>query len=1844
MTIDGRSSPDFRDAVRASLRMEKARNKHGQVPGGADFADGLAELLAHPICRIDETTKAILGEVVDELRRDAAPHKKNRTGSGYSKARGRRSYAPILVGTVRNPDDLESYAWLRVVAFECALPGRALVRGRSTSVHPRPSAVLADVLRRILYWPRGYYGDDVDETIVRLGEKISATGFANGRDAQLKIGPFLGVREDLEGAEIGSALEAAVQYVNGRFARTASVPNRKPLLNPRGTYTSPEAYRDLVRADSEAPPPDDFFDEPRIVHSPTTKDVAADEGDEEAEVADRSEDPPPKAGEEQKLASLQADARQRYRLFLSGTLQPEEQRTLTPPDYRVSVEFILTKDQELEAAPHRRRAPWLILLISALTSRHYREVQDKLLDFVRGRPDRDGVFWIEADGFGTRVPIDYDLERKYQPMLPAIVLPWPTTVAPLLEHLLTGAVAWSEVLSADLTSDIHDASQDIRHWACKRFTLVRLRNSLAPAMYVGTGDTCFAQIVAGDALAHSSGPLHYYSNLYGRMRRAYAWSLAGWLPRHWTWYVSKSADDDERFGMPRSCLDDEAVRQAIGELRIRGDQPPAPRAETEQLCEHHNRFLAFVVALFTATTTHRLTEHLAGLTLRHMVLRFGALPDATARAQGPKWFGIVTFLDKFTVNALSSRAAVLAPMAVAQIEIFLAHLARMIDRLERHPARNREAIQALRKALDGEGPLFVFLKHDPATRGRTAARPFTSSDLTQLWPEWTYPGYVLRHRFAAFHWRHGLNHDDVLRQMGHSMGGIAFDESDPDSVLRFAERVAGRIEVALEGEGWGVVRSWMPMRVVVPDMAADSCKAIVGQHRALLNRHAELQKDATRRAIGKFTIVESASAVVRSGSRSTILDAARARVRVGLQQWLEDPAQQTLIQSRSMSPEDIERLTRSIVESLPSREYLVPALNLLRNRLQRMRSEDKEPRPWVFDLPPPVSVMRIAPPAITPASARAYLYCAEVLKRCDRRVCVIGAGNRPDWQEWLAITAVQIAIRNGVVSEARLLDVLSNAASLRRHPMLRDTVLVPVETQAVTTETRSDPGEESDATEQSAGEYVTVQGLPAICLLRWRALGAGRTREVLRQTLDRSIQALLPGPAQAADAGSSMLGDFLQCAQLARRLTVPGCRAAWEARSLPSKVLSVERQLDAWRSIVRRQDDEENIDRGTDEEISESASSVTADILRAVRLLLNVSEQESGQPRAPKTVASEIETKLGRWPEVPLTAKWVVTYVLYRLRAMTEREHRATFYQDFTTFLEPFLAKIEDSELSQMSSSEQTELFEDLLAKKVVNGPRVLPICRGIIREMAADGFEGPDLAVLERAAGVERKVGPAYIASPAERRWIGAQLEAWMHAALEGSLKGAIGAFEIEVARHIWELFYWLGLRTSEAIHLRHAELAWIDGEWILQIRRVRRRGTKNNSSIRPLRLRHFLPTAVLEAFTDFVFRQQSAAGIDETRGLFAPPTGAGRIANKRKVAGLLSKAMRMVLPRGEGRPYAGRHVRSSYGFQSILPEEHRSLAWNRDDAPLIPKYIAHLPLHFLVRFLSRSLGHASVRSSLLFYGHSLADLRGLGRGWTDPTLEVVAFAAGMPPATFNSKASRAGIGSADRESISALAIASFELDETADAAEAPSLESLPSAKTQEARLADLVPWIREWMRGERLTTLQHRFGISVIRLRAVARAIEQIDDRYRANTLDRTVALDGVDGKHLKAAVHQAGRRGPRRESLLTLAQGFDQMQHRSPDLWAAYLDVLEDQRDGFDRLDLANAPGSLRQALTSLIERIGLDVDKIALEDGVLRPVAQRGEGREWGRSAELALLNVIILARKKVAGAGYTPRNY
>lgn len=98
---------------------------------------------------------------------------------------------------------------------------------------------------------------------------------------------------------------------------------------------------------------------------------------------------------------------------------------------------------------------------------------------------------------------------------------------------------------------------------------------------------------------------------------------------------------------------------------------------------------------------------------------------------------------------------------------------------------------------------------------------------------------------------------------------------------------------------------------------------------------------------------------------------------------------------------------------------------------------------------------------------------------------------------------------------------------------------------------------------------------------------------------------------------------------------------------------------------------------------------------------------------------------------------------------------------------------------------------------------------------------------------------------------------------------------------------------------------------------------------------------------------------------------------------------------------------------------------------------------------------------------------------------------------------------------------------------------------------------------------------------------------------------------------------------------------MEHRLPDLWAAYLELLEDQRGGFDRLDLANAPGSLVGQLKSLIQGIGLNVDENALAEGVLRPVAPRSEGREWGRSAELALINVVILARKKVARAGYAP---
>lgn len=1828
-----------------ALQIDQVSKEGKQVKAGAHFADGMLFLVGHPLCRLPGQFREAAVDLAVAARAEAIEHRPRRRGTAFSPADGlkhAKNPAPVFCAVIRHRLEPDTYAWLRVALLEVALAD--LVRAATPERAPPRSPLKVDdvaVLQTLLYEPLLELGGDaLYELIQALGSRLAEQQLDGSAEPEI---PDAALTElPMANREpIRQALRNAFAHVTGaararRAPETEAPPapariarprpakppvHARPLLDPTGTFEIPKAVQALRSKDPLAPPVSEFVDPPILAFATTPSDVAADEGEDE-------HDPVPDPSNA-KAESGRRDAGTRYALYLSGSLQPEVQRTLTPPEYRKFMAYALRICPNGSNVTWYQAAPWMILLLSGLTSRHHLVVQQAMVEWLEGRFDTSDGFWIDATGFWSRMPLAPDPDRKSESApSPVIHLTWPLPIVELLGRVSEASADWIRVLDCDLTDSIHQASQAVRAQLNRRFSLRRLRNSLAPAVYIGTGDEAMAQVVAGDALHHSDAPLHYYSQRVGRIRRGFAWALADWVPSDWKWVVLSQPDDDEIFGMPRACLPDADVLRVISELATRADQAPPPRADTRELCDAHDRLTAYVVAMFAASTTHRFTEHLKCLMRRHLLLRW------TGSA-----FGLAIFTDKYTVNALSCRGAVIAAMLVQQLEIYFAHLGRLLRRLEQHPRRNRNAIEALKAAIEGQGTLFLRFEHDNEERGTTRVRPFESDDLRQLWPEWQFPAYVLRHRFASFHWRQsGISRDDVMRQMGHASDGVHFDEGDPDSVLRFASRVAEPLNRALADEGWRPVRSWMPERLVVPPMPADTCAPIMAEQAALTDQHRKLQRDATARAMGRGQVVERPDALIAESSRIAIIETARELARTGLDNWLAHADQAPLVAIKALGVDDVARLTDAVTATLPDRRYWVPATNVLRNRLQRLRQEQG----WTLQLPPAIFVLDVAEPVITPACVRAFNHCSALLQRCERAIVHIGLSPTPDRQRWLGITAMLLAIRCGVVRRERLIEVLAHASSATRHPALVDTLLVPVDEPVA--ERRDELDEEATETdEESSAQYVTVQGLAAVCLQRWASISAAPDKATLQEELIGALGSLLnEGPHRSSTIHD--VDEFLAVAQLARRLTMPGLRAAWESGQLPSRTVQLERQMDAWMGAIRRQvkDGTTGVDAADDTRLIDRTTA-TADVLETVRACICIQEKEKGQPRAAKTVADEVAVIVTRWPQITLTATWITQYVVRRLDKIRSRGERATLYQDYTNFLAPFLVELAGQELSDLNSIEQTELFERVIADRVTDGKRALKVVRGIVREMAADGIEGPDLHVLAASAGARQPAAKAYLVSCKEHEWIREQLARWVSEARSSADTSPRLAFEYEAARVVWELQFWIGLRTSENLDLRHAEVIDIDGELILLIRRIRRRGMKTSASVRPIRLRHFLPPDVLTRFKRFLEAQRAAfARGDRTVGIFAPPSGDGRIANSRRIVSALTRAMQLILPKGEGRPYSGRHVRASYGLHAILPEEHRSPSWKLEDAPDLPRYLMSMPLRFILRFWSRALGHATTRSSLTFYSHSIADLSGLERGWPEPTLAVLGCAAGIKPMTLGSRVSRAGLSADSREQLVGMLLDDRAGRRDASAEPVPGFESLDQVIGRDGsghsliRLADVA---REWLRGDRLSILQHRHGIGADWLQSFARALERIDHRYRAGIVDRGVGLDGIDPKRLSKPKGPSARRGPRRRLLIELASEFDRLQSKRPQVWHRYCALIADQRENLGCIEFNGADAVVVEEVRGALASAGLVFDRVNARADSGRPVPESRDSSTMNRSRELGLLNLIILARAAVS-AGFS----
>lgn len=1866
------------EILRDSLEVDKVAAAHdGKVPEGDFFAADLARIVNSPLCRLPSEVKEAAMALGEETRAAACRYIPIRRGQ-YCRVDGLRSRFPEFCCVFGHLGYEGDDTWIRVALVETAIQKNL---PRDLRAGMRPAALDTDdrnVLGSIAYQPPQRWGEIFHKLVVQLGEVLLTSGGAIQRLPKIPDVALAGVDLVSTGeGEPHQRVRAALVNGFGYIAGIQSAPLRRPgvtaqpvpaqprkrppnpgpgqalYIDPVGRFPIPDGLQRTLDADSEAPPPEDFADFPIFARAPTPQTVLQEEGD---DCQDLDDDESPG---NQTAKACEQEAEAAHMLFLSGSLQPEVARVLAPPIYAAVMTYAEAKAFEGAGGDISERTAWMVLIISGLTSRSHELVVAALRRYAEGGARHaDDSFAIDRDGFWSRLSPAKESDRKAKPArLPGFHFAWPTTFAEKFWKIWSSRSDWSSVLSGDLESDVRKASQALRDEVFREFSLRRLRNTLASAVYTGCGDDGLAQIAAGHSLGHTNAKLHYYSNVQGRMHRQFAWALAGWLPRHWSWVVRCLPCDETVFGLPRSRLPDAQVSAAIECLAARADELPPPRAGSADLCLHHNQLTAYVVAFFAACTAHRLTQHLQEITRRNLILRWASHA-----------YGVATFLDKLTVCALSSRAAALSPMVVVQIEVYLAHLSRLVGRLERQGRRHRHAIQALKAAISGDGPLFVDLEHDDQFRGYTTVRPFTTSDLSRLWPEWNYPGYVLRHRHASFGWRFGLNRDDVTRQMGHAVEGVAFDSGDPDSAIRCVERLAlarpgekeAPLDRALRIEGWRVVRSWIAERLELPESAPDRAEAIMAEQSDVMRKHEKLQSRVTGLAMGKTVVVDESLKKGTPNQRRSLFESAREFARSKLDEWLALPEQQVARDGKVLLRDDVERLMEFATGSMPDRRYLVPVTNVLRNRLQRLRS--LEPEGWKVQLPAPVSVLRVAPPVITPACARAYNHCASVLTVCDRWVLDQATQSDPHPDSSLGVAAIQLALRNGITRRDILLEVLQNGTRLRRHPFLPDTLLVPFglreadaavpglvriapEDAAKEREANATDGDDDD---DYVGEYVAVQGIAAICYLRWVKSGTLGSKDEFPDRLSDAISMVFPRPDQQSSENAdglvakgvtarsklAALEGLLACAQLSRRLTMPGIRSAWEDGRLAARTVDLDRQIDAWRGDVRRVPDESSVISPTVRRSPHAdPASTMADILEKLCKVTTPRASEVGRSRSGKALIAEIENIERELLDIPTTARWVIGYLKSRLEKIVGSQ-RATLYEDYTVWRRPFLAALGETELADLDPEAMTQLLVNAIGNGSDPG-RVLKVTRGIIKQLLIDGFEPPDMAELCQAAKAARPLAAAYLVSQHEAGWVDNQLRRWAeHARHYGPMSG-IDAFDIDAASELWDLQYWAGMRTGEGVHLRHAEVIQISGEWFVCMRRIRRRGAKTDASIRVLRLAQFLPADRLERFENFVVTQKQAhrRRNDPSVGIFARPELQNRIAAKGQITRSLNTALKLILPPRSGRPYAGRHARASFAVHSILPAEHRSPGWFRPEAPPIPAYLRHLPLRFQLRFVSRALGHAYTTSSLTFYTHSLADLRMLGRGWERPSRALLAAACGENASTLGVRLSRAGISARDAAAASGMILGEMcsYLSAYPPATAAPFEVVPPASRIQTGTIEQMALWVREWMSGERLSILQHRHAIGAELMRRHVREIERLDDLYRVEIVDRSVSLDGID-KSVLLADSGLDRRGPRLPRAPAIARILDTVERKTPEVWSRLIEDIRSRRKGFARAGTTYDP-EVRAILSKVSEAsYPADEARHMTEAQRIGNTSNCGEAKRPNR--DLAFIFLLVVAREHV----------
>ncbi|MGQ0619840.1 MAG: hypothetical protein ACT4QA_07980 [Panacagrimonas sp.] len=1286
-----------------------------------------------------------------------------------------------------------------------------------------------------------------------------------------------------------------------------------------------------------------------------------------------------------------------HTVHLAGALLPGTQRTFARGEVLSLVCALAATWSDREATEAIRLCA-LAYALSLLTGSSRRSVVSAMARLAL-RPQDQNENWLSAEAFRVRIPhhqaFGKPVPRSQPSLLPTSTefwLPLPSLIRSALADLGKFGPTISSLTEHGWNAHFELLKQRLEG-AAPRFSEARLRHVMPVAIWINSGDTVRTQMISGQLLDHPSAALHYYAFSVRELVQSYLAGIKSWLPDDWGVASPSFGEADEALiGAPNAAICDDALRSAVAAL-LQSDQRRAK--SLDDLVDSYNRLVGITVAMFAAATAHRLTYHLGMLRLGDFILDLPVPRSPGDTADSSTSCALTIFADKLTDNGLVYRVAAVPPMLKKQILELMAAI-RNLRGAFASSLYGRRSAESLARIEAGQASLFQVIDRQHR-KGQAAAyrvRRFRRRDLRILWPELQIPVEHLRHRFTTIARRNGLVPDDLRRQMGHSIEAVPFGSTDPDSAMEFVRRASGPIEAALRGDGWETIRL-NAREDSVPAVPSSSCAEVLHIEEAILG-HAARRWARFRHLIGTQRNQRRPEVVA-------IIDQLTSR-----SEGEGAGSEPQSVQSSSKRDRIATQLAKSCSEPV-----MQPEMSKI---LRTWARSQKRSGRWNAPLPSMSFRKRVEPPLITPAATRAYATASRLLSFAESQDLTSGKDAKSVTSEMLVLAVIELSIRGGLTSADRLLRCIRALGNAQQYGTNSDQVVVPLgEVLQINEASGIQPATSGDKHEAAEGFLLT--GVLALLSLGWRSRGIDASSVTAQDLLDACADRVPKTILGDVHPELSALDTVLHVAALARRLTQPGLRSAWEegriaSRSLDCARASELRSSDWLGPIVVVPEDVRPSSGGTGPNVKVATGD--AAFLRWMRGFVHERIRQKGGAMSHSRIADAIEKKLTGAGGCSGTASVLVRVVVQWLRRPESRKQLRlrSIYTYLVAILEPMLRQIGSNDLVRLDAESLEDIVTRIvLSARVKNRERVLRVMQEVLAEVETLGG-----ARLEEAAIADLLptfVAPAfpYLITAKEHDNARVQLQHWKEGAANRFVEASSDRMNLQDCAGALRLLPCsrYGLRAGEGMSRRREDfIATPDGLTLL-VRPRRSNPLKTLSSSRAIDLLDLCPEETLE------YQRWLSAGHDgncrrhaDRRSLVTP--GGLELGNEDAIR--LTRAALSIAVRGDGSRYhAGRHAISCSALVNIMPQHFGVHSYRALGVPPFLAQLSALPSSIQLQAVARVLGQATPLTTLTHYAHLIGYLEGSDRGWPLPMTQGLSAIALIRHGALRTMLSRAKI-----------------------------------------------------------------------------------------------------------------------------------------------------------------------------------------------------------------------------------------